>query len=363
MRLTHGGFFVGHHCEEGNMAQRIEVGILGATGMVGQQFIVRLADHPWFKVSWLAASERSEGKPYADAAPWRLSTPMPGAVGAMTVDGCVPGRGPKVVFSALDAKAADEIEHQFAAAGHIVLSNARTHRMDPLVPLLIPEVNAEHLCLLDRQRKEKGWNGAVITNPNCATVVLAMALAPLRAFGIARVNVTTMQAVSGAGYPGVPSLDILGNLIPFIGGGEEEKIETETLKILGAADRRHAAVVSAQVNRVPVVDGHTMTVSVDLEKRPGVDAVVDAMRTFRGRPQELGLPTAPDPALKVMSETNRPQPRFDADLGGGMTVSIGRVRSCPVLTHKFVALGHNTIRGAAGASVLNAELMKAEGLL
>jgi aspartate-semialdehyde dehydrogenase len=345
------------------MSQRIEVGVLGATGMVGQQFITRLADHPWFKVSWLAASERSEGKAYAEAAPWRLATPMPDTVRQMKVDGCVPGRGPKVVFSALDAKAADEIEHVFAAAGHVVLSNARTHRMDPLVPLLIPEVNAEHLSLLEKQRQSKGWKGVVITNPNCATVVLAMALAPLRAFGVRRVNVTTMQAVSGAGYPGVPSLDILGNLIPFIGGGEEEKIETETLKILGAADTRHSAIVSAQVNRVPVIDGHTMTVSVDLESRPDVEAVAEAMRAFRGQPQALRLPTAPNPALNVMSEANRPQPRLDADLGGGMTVSIGRLRSCPVLSHKFVALGHNTIRGAAGASVLNAELMNAEGLL
>jgi aspartate-semialdehyde dehydrogenase len=345
------------------MSQRIEVGVLGATGMVGQQFITRLADHPWFKLSWFAASERSEGKAYADAAPWRLATPMPDAIRKMTVEACVPGRGPKVVFSALDAKAADEIEHQFAAAGHIVLSNARSHRMDPLVPLLIPEVNAEHLSLLDQQRQSKGWKGVVITNPNCATIVLAMALAPLRQFGLRRVNVTTMQAVSGAGYPGVPSLDILGNLIPFIGGGEEEKIENETLKILGTADARHAVVVSAQVNRVPVIDGHTMTVSVELESRPDAAGVADAMRTFRGRPQELKLPTAPIPALNVMTEVNRPQPRLDSDLGGGMTVSIGRVRSCPVLGHKFVALGHNTIRGAAGASVLNAELMKAEGLL
>ena len=345
------------------MSQKIDVGVLGATGMVGQQFITRLANHPWFNVSWLAASERSEGKTYAEAAPWRLATPMPDEVRTMKVDGCVAGRGPKVVFSALDAKAADEIEHQFAAAGHVVLSNARSHRMDPLVPLLIPEVNAAHLCLLEKQRKSKGWKGVVITNPNCATVVLAMALAPLRQFGVNRVNVTTMQAVSGAGYPGVPSLDILGNLIPFIGGGEEEKIETETLKILGDAERRHPAVVSAQVNRVPVIDGHTMTVSVDLESGPEVAEVIDAMRTFRGKPQELRLPTAPDPALNVMGNTDRPQPRLDADLGGGMTVSIGRIRACPVLSHKFVALGHNTIRGAAGASVLNAELMKAEGLL
>ena len=347
------------------MSTKIDVGVLGATGMVGQQFIARLARHPWFSVRWLAASERSEGKAYDAAAPWRLATPMPEAVRGMTVDGCVPGRGPKVVFSALDAAAADQLEHAFAAAGHVVLSNARTHRMDPLVPLLIPEVNAEHLVLLDRQRGAKGWPGAIVTNPNCATIVLAMALAPLRPFDIRRVNVTTMQAVSGAGYPGVPSLDILGNIIPFIGGGEEEKIETETLKILGEPTGRtpHAAVVSAQVNRVPVIDGHTMTVSVELGARPSPDDVQAAMRAFRGRPQDLKLPTAPCPALNVMNETNRPQPRLDADLGDGMTVSVGRIRSCPVLGTRFVALGHNTIRGAAGASVLNAELMHAEGKL
>jgi aspartate-semialdehyde dehydrogenase len=329
--------------------------------MVGQQFIARLAGHPWFNPSWLAASERSEGKPYAEAAPWRLATPMPEACARSTVEACVPGRGPKVVFSALDAKAADEIEHQFAAAGHIVLSNARTHRMDPTVPLLIPEVNADHLALIEEQQRRKGWTGAIVTNPNCATIVLAMALAPLRTFGLSRVSVTTMQAVSGAGYPGVPSLDILGNIVPYIGGGEEEKIENETLKILGSAREAHPVVVSAQVNRVPVIDGHTMTVSVELSARPDVDAVVAAMKAFRGKPQELGLPTAPDPPLNVVEAVNRPQPRLDADLGGGMTVSVGRVRACPVLTHKFVVLGHNTIRGAAGASVLNAELMKALG--
>jgi aspartate-semialdehyde dehydrogenase len=347
------------------MAQKIEVGVLGATGMVGQQFISRLANHPWFDLRWLAASERSEGKTYADAAPWRLASPMPGQVGAMTVDGCVPGRGPKVVFSALDAKAADQIEREFAAAGHIVLSNAKSHRMDPLVPLLIPEVNAAHLALLARQREGKGWKGALVTNPNCATVVLAMALAPLREFGLRRVAVTTMQAVSGAGYPGVPSLDILGNVVPYIGGGEEEKIETESRKILGDDDSQgpHPVIISAQVNRVPVIDGHTMAVSVELESRPAVEAVVAALRAFHGKPQDLKLPTAPLPALNVTDAINRPQPRLDAELGGGMTVSIGRVRPCPVLSHKFVALGHNTIRGAAGASVLNAELMKAEGLL
>jgi aspartate-semialdehyde dehydrogenase len=237
--------------------------------------------------------------------------------------------------------------------------------MDPLVPLLIPEVNAAHLALLPRQREARGWAGGVVTNPNCATVVLAMTLAPLRQFGLQRVSVTTMQAVSGAGYPGVPSLDILGNIVPFIGGGEEEKIETETCKILGDDQSRspHPVLVSAQVNRVPVIDGHTMTVSVELEARPDAEAVRQAMRDFRGRPQELTLPTAPVPALSVTDHVNRPQPRLDADLGGGMTVSVGRVRACPVLTVKFVALGHNTIRGAAGASVLNAELMQAEGWL
>jgi aspartate-semialdehyde dehydrogenase len=269
------------------------------------------------------------------------------------------------VFSALDAKAADELEAQFAAAGHIVLSNARSFRMDRLVPLLIPEINADHLDLLPEQRKAKGWSGAIVTNPNCAAIVLCMSLAPLRQFGISRVSVTTMQAVSGAGYPGVASLDILGNVIPFIGGGEEEKIEQETVKILGTDGGRTAlgATISAQVTRVPVIDGHTMTVSVELSTRPSVDAVMAAMREFRGQPQELKLPTAPDPALLVMTETNRPQPRLDVDRGGGMAVSVGRVRACPVLTHKYVALGHNTIRGAAGASVLNAELMHARGWL
>jgi len=347
------------------MASKIDVGVLGATGMVGQQFIARLANHPWFNLKSLAASERSEGKTYTSAAAWRLASPMPEMCRTATVEGCVPGKGPRVVFSALDAAAADTLEAEFAKAGHIVLSNARSFRMDPVVPLLIPEINADHLGLLDEQRRTKGWSGAIITNPNCAAVVLAMALAPLRQFGITRVMATTMQAVSGAGYPGVASLDILGNLIPFIGGGEEEKIEIETLKILGEDGGRKPlkAVIGASVNRVPVIDGHTIVVSVELSVRPTADAVINAMRSFRGVPQELKLPTAPDPAILVMDETNRPQPRLDVDRGGGMTVSVGRVRPCPVLTHRFVALGHNTIRGAAGASVLNAELMKALGHL
>ncbi len=342
----------------------IEVGVLGATGVVGQQFVSRLAKHPWFDLTWLAASERSEGKAYGDVAPWRLAAPIPEASAARTVQACVPGKGPKVVFSGLDASVAGDIEGAFAAAGHIVVSNARNYRMDPLVPLLIPEVNADHLHLLLEQRATRGWRGAIVTNPNCSTVVLAMALAPLRAFNIRAVIVSTMQAVSGAGYPGVPSLDILGNVVPFI-GGEEEKMQVETLKILGRDGGRtpYPALVSAHTNRVPVIDGHTMTVSVDLHAKPPIEDMVEAMRAFKGRPQELWLPSAPQPPLVVMAEPNRPQPRLDADMGSGMAVAVGRVRSCPVLHARFVALGHNTIRGAAGAAILNAELMHAEGLL
>jgi aspartate-semialdehyde dehydrogenase len=342
----------------------IEVGVLGATGMVGQQFVSRLSRHPWFRCTWLAASERSEGKPYKSVAPWKLTTPIPGGFTERIVEACVPGKGPKVVFSGLDASVAGEIEGAFAAAGHIVVSNARNFRMDPLVPLLIPEINADHLKLIPEQRQAKGWTGAIVTNPNCSTIVLALALAPLRHFNIRAVVVSTMQAVSGAGYPGVPSLDILGNVVPFI-SGEEEKMETETLKILGSdgGRTRYPAVVSAHTNRVPVIDGHTITVSVAFEQKPSIEAIADAMRNFGGRPQELWLPSAPQPPIVVTEEPNRPQPRLDADLGGGMAVTIGRLRECPVMHAKFVALGHNTIRGAAGAAILNAELMHAEGML
>jgi aspartate-semialdehyde dehydrogenase len=342
----------------------IEVGVLGATGVVGQQFVSRLARHPWFRCTWLAASERSEGKTYKSVAPWRLATPIPGGSAERIVEACVPGRGPKVVFSGLDASVAGDIEGAFAAAGHIVVTNARNFRMDPLVPLLIPEVNPDHLTLLGEQRQQKKWPGAIVTNPNCSTIVLAMALAPLRQFNIRAVVVSTMQAVSGAGYPGVPSLDILGNVVPFI-SGEEEKMQTETLKILGDNGGRnpYPAAVSAHTNRVAVLDGHTITVSVRFEHNPSIATIVDALRNFSGRPQQLWLPSAPQPPLVVSDEPNRPQPRLDADVGGGMTVTIGRVRECPVMHAKFVALGHNTVRGAAGAAILNAELMHAEGLL
>jgi aspartate-semialdehyde dehydrogenase len=342
--------------------KRIDVGILGATGMVGQQFVRQLDGHPWFKLAWLAASERSEGRAYSDAAAWRLSTPMPRALERQRVEPCTPGRAPRLVFSALDAAAAHDIEIAFARAGHTVVSNARSWRMDPLVPLLIPEVNPDHLSLLAAQRRDKGWTGAIVTNPNCSTVVLAMALAPLRAFGLETVLVTTLQAVSGAGYPGVPSLDIVGNVVPGI-AGEEEKIESETQKILGTSAAPHPVVVSAHTNRVPVIDGHTEAISVRLEQQPGMDAVIDAFRSFRGQPQELALPSAPPSPILYLDAPHRPQPRLDAERDGGMAVTIGRARPCPVLGVKFVALGHNTVRGAAGAAVLNAELMMAGGLL
>ena len=348
------------------MPNKIPIGVLGATGMVGQRFVQLLEHHPWFEVAWLAASERSSGLPYAEAARWKLNTPIPEKVAKMRVSDATPDGAPKVIFAALDAGIAKELEPKFAEAGHAVITNSSAFRMHEDVPLVIPEVNGDHLKLIEKQPTRKRNGGFIATNPNCSAIGLVMALAPLhRKFGIEAVFVATMQAVSGAGYPGVASLDILGNLIPYIGGGEEEKIETETLKILGQDDgaKPYSAVVSAQVNRVPVIDGHTMTVSVELAKKPETAAVVDALRAFQGEPQTLKLPTAPRPAILVMDAINRPQPRLDADLGGGMMITVGRVRPCPVLSQKFVALGHNTIRGAAGASVLNAELMKAKGLL
>ncbi len=345
---------------------RLEVGILGATGMVGQQFIALLAGHPWFRVAWLGASQRSEGKAYREAAAWRLPAPLADQIARLPVQAATPGGAPRLVFSALDSSVAGEIEAAFADAGHVVVSNSRNHRMEPDVPLLIPEVNADHLALVGAQAA-RGWKGHIVTNPNCAAVVLAMALAPLRQFGLKTTMVTTLQAISGAGYPGVPSWDILGNVIPFIGGGEEEKIETETRKILGTVSgghvEPHPVVISAQTTRVGVQNGHTGAISVGFERRPAAEAIVEAWRSFQGRPQTLELPSAPQPPIVYLTEPNRPQPALDVDRGRGMTVSIGRLRACPVLDYKFVALGHNTIRGAAGAAVLNAELMHREGLL
>ena len=348
------------------MNGKIEVGILGATGTVGQEFIAQLSDHPWFTVTWVGASERSAGKKYREATPWRLPAPRPDRVADMVVERVTPGQAPKLVFSGLDASVAGEVETAFAETGHIVVSNARNHRMDPLVPLVIPEVNADHLQLLASQGAAKGWSGRIVTNPNCSTIMLAMALAPLRPFGLRQVIVSTLQAVSGGGYPGVASLDIVGNVVPIV-RGEEEKMETETKKILGevtaAGAEPHPLVVSASTTRVPVINGHTELASVALETDPGQDALVTAMRAFSGRPQDADLPSAPPHPVVYMDEDDRPQPRLDADRDGGMAVCVGRLRPCPVLGYKFVTMGHNTVRGAAGAAVLNAELLKVDGML
>jgi aspartate-semialdehyde dehydrogenase len=295
-----------------------------------------------------------------------LGGETPAYVGDIIVSDSVPKGAPKLVFSAMDASVATEIEQAFAKAGHVIVSNSRNHRMDADVPLLVPEANADHLGLLRAQQQVRGWAGAIVTNPNCSTVVLAMALAPLKQFGIKKVIVTTMQAVSGAGYPGVASLDILGNVVPFI-GGEEPKMESETQKILGAftGDKIEPldAKVSASCNRVPVVDGHTICVSVEFEKKPSEQEIIAALNGFRGVPQQKKLPSAPEQPVIYMEQADRPQPRRDVERENGMAVFVGRLRKCPVLDYKFVALGHNTVRGAAGAAVLNAELMKVEGLI
>ncbi len=346
--------------------KRIDVGILGATGTVGQQFIRLLGAHPWFRPAWLGASERSEGRAYGDATVWRLGSPRPAGIGDMRVEACRPGKAPQLVFSGLDAAAAAEIEPAFAAAGHIVVSNARSFRMCSDVPLLIPEVNGDHLALLEHQRRVRGWRGAIVTNPNCSTVVLSLVLAAVRSYQIERVFVTTLQAVSGAGYPGVASLDIVGNVVPFI-SGEEEKIESETQKILGSLTGHsvsaHPMIVSAQTTRVPVIDGHTEAISIAFAETPPADELRASLERFRGAPQELDLPTAPAEPIVYLDAPDRPQPRLDVDLGNGMSVSVGRLRRCPILQYKLIALGHNTVRGAAGAAILNAELMAAKGIL
>jgi aspartate-semialdehyde dehydrogenase len=350
----------------GAMTQ-IEVGILGATGMVGQQFVALLANHPWFKVAWVGASQRSEGKAYRDATSWRLPVPLSDQVASLEVDAAVPTRAPKLVFSGLDSSVAGDIERAFAEAGHIIVSNSRNYRLEKTVPLLIPEINADHLALLEAQGAATGWKGRIVTNPNCAAVVLAMALAPLRQFGLTRCTITTLQAISGAGYPGVASWDILANVIPHIGGGEEEKIEVETRKILGRLDTGsigdHPVAISATTTRVPVHNGHTGSIAVALEQKPEPDAIIDAWSSFKGEPQRMELPSAPPNPIVYLQEANRPQPALDANRDGGMTVTVGRLRRCPVLDYKFVALGHNTIRGAAGAAILNAELMHRRELL
>ena len=346
-------------------ARRIDVGILGATGVVGQHFVALLADHPWFRVTWLAASERSAGQRYGDLA-WRLPSRLPAEAAALRVSPLdAVADAPSLLFSALDASVAGEAEVAFAASGRHVVSNARNHRMDPLVPLLIPEVNPDHLSLLDHQRRARGWTGSLVTNPNCSTVVVAMVLGALRQFQPTRVLVTTLQALSGAGYPGVASLDALGNVIPYIGGGEEEKIETETLKLLGryadGAVTNADFVVSAQVNRVPVPDGHTAVMSFELATEPSIEDVSrPRSRRFPPSRRNAGFrPRRPTRSSCTPRRTGRSR---------GSTSRSAEACRCtaaraplPVLGYKLVAMGHNVIRGAAGAALLNAELMVARG--
>jgi len=350
------------------MSPKIPVTVLGATGVVGQRFVRRLARHPFFVIQHLAASERSEGKRYRDACAWRLDgEPYAGFGDHVLVQGSPEQALSPVVFSALDSGPAAEVEPAFAKAGALVFSNASAFRMAETVPLLVPEVNPEHLGLLEAQRRHHGWKGGIVTNPNCTATVLVMALAPLhRAFGLEAVAMTSMQAVSGAGYPGVPSLDILGNVIPFI-KNEEEKVEEETPKLLGRYATDHIELapvtVTALCHRVPVLEGHTEAVSVRLKGGPDPAAVAAALRAWRGEPQTLGLPSAPPVPIHVHDLADRPQVRKDVELDAGMSVHVGRIRACPLLGIKFTLLGHNTERGAAGASILNAELAHARGLV
>jgi aspartate-semialdehyde dehydrogenase len=349
---------------------KLKVGILGATGAVGQRFIQLLADHPYFEIGALTASDRSAGKRYADAAKWLLRGGMPATVEGMmlipTDADAIPAEV-RLLFSALPGSAAGQVESELAAAGFAVCSNASAHRMDADVPLLIPDVNPEHTALIPIQQRVRGWRGFIVTNPNCTTTHLVCALKPLQdAFGLRAVSIVSMQALSGAGYPGVPALDILDNVIPFI-GGEEGKLESEPQKLLGTFAQDAIApadfVVSAQCNRVAVRNGHLEAVSVKLKRPATIEEVAAAFIGYRGEPQRLGLPSAPDPAIILHTADDRPQPRLDRLAGNGMATSVGRLRPDPLFDYKFIVLGHNTIRGASGGAILNAELLHRQGHL
>ncbi len=352
------------------MRQKLPIGILGATGMVGQRYIQLLENHPWFEIAWLAASDRSSGKKYGEAAKWRLDTPLPRRIAEMTVSPAEPTGAPNIIFASVDAAIAREMEPAFANAGCAVLSNSSAFRMAPNVPLVIPEVNAEHLEMIEEQPSRHESGGYMVTNPNCSTIGLVMALKPIEErFGIEQIFVSTMQAVSGAGYPGVASMDILDNVVPYI-GSEEEKMESETLKLLGKVEghavKPLAARMTAHCNRVPVVDGHTECVSIKLGNKLGRSAtreqILAAWNEFRplaGR----DLPFAPEQPVEWCDLPDRPQPRLDRNRGRGMAVTVGRLRPCNLLDWKFVLLSHNTVRGAAGATILNAELLASLGKL
>lgn len=345
----------------------IRVAVLGATGMVGQRFVQLLQGHPWFEIAALTGSERTAGRSYGEACRWVLDGEMPAVLRDMAVLGSEDALDTPLVFSALPTNAAAVVEERLAAAGHIVCSNASCHRMEPDVPLLIPEVNPEHLDLLETQRRRRGWSGAIVTNPNCTAIPATMVFRPLLdAFGIQKAMLVSMQALSGAGYPGVASYDAVDNVVPYI-GGEESKVESEPQKMLGTLQGEQIVpasfTMSAQCNRVPILEGHIECVSVALGRPATTDEVVDALRSFRALPQELNLPTAPPRPIIMRDEADRPQPRRDRDAGNGMATVVGRVRPCPILDYKLVCLAHNTIRGAAGASILNAELMLAQGYI
>ncbi len=346
---------------------KVPVGILGATGVVGQRFIQLLEHHPWFEVAWLAASDRSAGLPYGQATKWRLRTPLPDRVAKMKVSPASPDGAPKVIFAALDAGIAREFEPQFAAAGCAVVSNSSAFRMQEDVPLVIPEVNPDHVRVLEQQKWYRDAKGFIVTNPNCSTIGLVMALAPIQQkFGLDKVFVVTMQAVSGAGYPGVASLDILGNVIPFI-KNEEEKMEEEAHKLLGGVNGHGFEFadfgISAQCNRVAVEDGHTESTSIALRKKASAAEIRTAWEEYIPLPQQKNLPSAPKKAVYYDEAQDRPQPRFDLERGAGMTTSVGRLRPCGLFDWKFTVLSHNTIRGAAGAALLNGELLKCMGYL
>jgi aspartate-semialdehyde dehydrogenase len=351
------------------MMPKIKVGVLGATGAVGQRFAQLLVDHPYFDLTVLAASERSAGKRYQDATNWILPQAMPNHLAELIVQEMSLDLDCELLFSALPSDSARAWERSFAAAGYAVFSNASAHRMDDDVPLLIPEVNPDHLGLLVRQRTNRGWQrGFIVTNPNCTSIPMTMALAPLQVrFGVEAVIATSMQALSGAGYPGVPSLDVIDNIVPFVAHSEELKMSSEPNKMMGRLTDGELALagipISAHCNRVPVSDGHLVTVSVRLSDKPSLGDILEAWQSWEPVPQKLALPSAPTPPLVVRREDNRPQPRLDRDTGAGMATSVGRLRTCEVLDFRFIALAHNTIRGAAGGSVLNAELMYAQNML
>jgi aspartate-semialdehyde dehydrogenase len=350
------------------VARKRKVAVLGATGAVGQSFVNLLHHHPYFDLVAVAASERSAGRPYAEAAKWLSPYPMPLEIARMTVAPCDPATvDAELVFSALDSSVAGEVEAAFARAGRFVLTNAKNYRMDPDVPLVIAEVNPDHLDILESQQKRRGWKGGIVTNGNCVAIVGALALAPIQQrFGLTKVFAATMQAVSGAGYPGVPSLDILGNVIPLI-KDEEPKIESELQKFLGTAKggliESAPFKVSSHANRVAVEHGHTICMSIELQTKGSAEAVEAAIAEWKGSDEVKGLPSAPERAVMLAANPDRPQPRLDANAGNGMTVTVGRIRPDTILDIRLVASGHNIIRGAAGASVLNAELLVKRGMV